>query len=132
MVRDKGTSWRVFGASLLVVQSLSAIIWWVLLWTTPTSRSYFRPTSTPDAALLAFCLPDSLLFIGVALWAAHRLLNKPEAALLPLALHTGAALFGSLYCVMQWLMTGEAALAALFMAPCLFIGPVMLWKLERD
>jgi hypothetical protein len=125
-------SWRTLGASILTIQSLCAVAWWAMLWTVPASRSFFRPANTPDSALLSFFLPDTFLFIGAALWAAYNLLKKPRAAQLPLALHTGAAIFGALYCIMQWLMTGQAFLAALFMAPCLLIGPLLLWQLGRD
>jgi hypothetical protein len=132
MMERKKSVWRVCSALILVVQSLAAALWWILLWTVPASRPYFRPAGAPDSVLLSFFLPDTFLFIGAALWAAHHLIKKPSAAPLPLTLHTGAALFGSLYCVMQWLMTGEAGLAALCMAPCLLIGPILLWKFSRD
>ncbi|RYG66603.1 hypothetical protein EON80_15110, partial [bacterium] len=119
----KPSTWRVWGAVILGLQSVGAALWWTMLWTAPSSRAYFRPSQTPDSALLSFFLSDSILFIGAAVWAARALVRKDGSAQLPLALHSGAAIFGSLYCLMQWLLTGEAFLAALFMAPCLLIGP---------
>lgn len=126
------TPWNRLGAVYLMVQSLGATVWWLLLWLVPGARAYFRPAACPDVVLLAFFLPDALLFIGAALWAAHRLWKRPQQALLPLSLHVGAAVYAALFCLGQWILSGGALLAALFMAPCLCFGPLLLWKLEKS
>lgn len=120
------------GAAYLLVQSAGAIFWWSLLYLVPSIRPYFRPSAFPDAALLAFFLPDALLFIAAACWAAYRLAEDPETAAIPLALHTGAAVYASLYCLLQSLLTGEAWLAVLFMTPPAVAGPLLLWKLKTQ
>ena len=74
-------TWRTTAAALLTIQSIAAILWWLLLWTIPASRAYFRPVATPDSALLAFFLPDTVLFIGAALWAARDLRQHKPAGL---------------------------------------------------
>ena len=119
------------GAIYLLIQAMGATIWWVALWFIPQSRAYFRPSNTPDSALLAFFLPDLIFFIGAAIWAAIALWRTPKSALMPLALHVGAASYAALYCLQQWLMTGEAAIAALAMAPSLIIGAILLWICSR-
>lgn len=119
------------GAIYLLIQAASATLWWLALWFYPPSRAYFRPPDAPDAALLSFFLPDAIFFIGAAIWAAIRLLRAPRRALLPLALHVGAASYAALYCLQQWLMTGESAIAALAMAPSLIVGSVLLWICSR-
>jgi hypothetical protein len=119
-------------AVYLVLQSLAALAWWGLLFAAPAAREAFKPASAPDAVLLSFWLPDLVLFIGAALWAAHSLIYRPTKALLPLALHTAAGVYAALFCFEQWRQTGEAVLAALFMAPCLVVQPAMLWILSKS
>ena len=123
--------WHYGGAFYLLVQSLGATLWWLILWLEPGSRDYFRPSNAPDSVLLALALPDFVLFIGAALFAARQLLKRPKTAIIPLALHAGAACYAALYCVMQWVSTGEAGLAALLMAPSLVVGPLLLWNISR-
>ena len=117
------------GALYLLIQSLGASLWWLELWLFPATRVYFRPANAPDAVLIAFFLPDAVGFIGAAMWAAWLLWRAPKRALLPLALHVGAASYAAFYCFSQWLLTGEAPLAALFMAPSLVASPLLLRKL---
>lgn len=119
------------GALYLLIQAAGASLWWLVLWFAPKSRAYFRPHNTPDASLLAFFLPDIIFFIGAAIWAAIALWRAPRRALVPLALHVGAASYAALYCLQQWLMTGEAGIAVLAMAPSLVIGGVLLWICSR-
>ena len=117
------------GALYLMIQSLGASLWWLALWLFPATRVYFRPANAPDAVLIAFFLPGLVGFIGAAMWAAWLLWRAPKRALLPLAIHVGAASYAAFYCLQQWMMTGEAALAALAMTPSLVIGPLLLRKL---
>jgi hypothetical protein len=124
--------WHYLGAFYLTVQSVGALLWWSILGVEPRARPFFRPGEAPDAVLLAFFLPDAILFIGAALWAARALMRSPKAARLPLALHTGAATYAALYCIAQWLLTGETFWAALFMSPCLVVQPLLLWVAWRD
>lgn len=113
-------------ACYLILQSLGALTWWGILLIWPASRELFRPSEAPDAILLAFWLPDVLLFIGAALWSAYSLIFAPHRALLPLALHVGGAVYAALYCIETWRQTGESSLAALLMAPSLVVAPFLL------
>ncbi len=119
-----------WGAIYLWVQAAGASLWWLVLWFYPSSRAHFRPHGAPDASLLAFFLPDLIGFIGAGCWAGAMLFKAPQRALLPLSIHVGAATYAALYCLMQWLITREAPLAALAMAPALVAGPLLLWKLK--
>ncbi len=123
--------WHYLGAFYLLFQSLGAILWWLILWLEPSSRAAFRPVSAPDSVLLAFALPDFILFIGAALLAARCLLKRPKSALIPLSIHVGAASYAALYCLAQWISTGQAALAALLMLPSLVVGPLLLRRVAR-
>ena len=117
------------GALYLLIQSLGASLWWLMLWFFPATRVYFRPANAPDAVLISFFLPDLIGFIGAGIWAAWLLWRAPRRARLPRAINRGAARYVALLCLQQWLMTDEAGLAALFMAPSLVIGPLLLRKL---
>jgi hypothetical protein len=122
--------WFYLGAFYLLVQSLAAMLWWGFLWFEPASRAFFRPSNAPDSVLLAFWLPDAVFFVGAALWAAKLLLRSPKSALLPLALHVGGAGYAALFCVAQWMGTGEALWGAVLMLPSLFFGGFLLWKVR--
>ena len=120
------------GAVYLALQAAGAAIWWMVLWVYPASRALFRPVNAPDASLFSFFAPDLVFFVGAALWASVFLWRGAKRrALIPLALHVGAASYAALYCLQQWLMSGEAPLAALFMAPALVVGPLLLWICSR-
>ena len=119
------------GALYLLVQAAGAALWWLVLWFVPPSRAYFRLPDAPDATLLAFFAPDAIFFIGAGTWAAILLWRAPRRALVPLALHVGAASYAALYCLGQWLLTGETVWATLLMAPALVIGPMLLWICSR-
>lgn len=116
-----------WGAIYLALQALGATFWWLMLWRVPESRAWFRPHAAPDSALLSFFLPDAIGFIGLGIWAAIALWRDARHAVLPLALHVGATTYAALYCLQQWLLTGEAGLAALLMLPALVVGPWLLW-----
>ena len=118
-----------WGAFYLLIQAAGASLWWLALWLAPALRAFFRPHDAPDASLLAFFLPDAIGFIGFGIWAGLALLKAPRRAIVPLALHVGAASYAALYCLSTWLLTREASLAALAMAPALIIGPLLLRNL---
>ncbi|BCM92801.1 hypothetical protein IAD21_04684 [Abditibacteriota bacterium] len=120
--------WHYLAALYFAFQSLCAAFWWLILAVEPRARPLFRPSATPDSALFAFFLPDAILFIGAALWAAACLVKSPQSARTPLVIHLGGALYAALYCVSQTLLTGEAVLAALLMTTCALIGTFLSWK----
>ncbi|MBW3635786.1 MAG: hypothetical protein KY445_04870 [Armatimonadetes bacterium] len=122
--------WQYLGAFYLFLQSLAATLWWAFLLVEPASRALFRPAKVPDSVLLAFWLPDAVFFIGAGLWAARNLLRSPQTALLPLALHVGGAGYAALFCLAQWLATGEAMWGAILMLPSLCGGSLLLWKVR--
>lgn len=124
--------WFYLGAFYLGFQALATMLWWTILFVEPRSRPLFRPANAPDSVLFAFLLPDAILFVGAGIWSAILLIQKPRSARFPLALHSGAAVYAALFCVGQYIASGEAALAALLMAPCLIVEPLLLWKLARS
>lgn len=120
--------WHYLAALYFALQSLVAFFWWLILLVEPRARLLFRPANTPDSALLAFFLPDAVLFIGAALWASVKLIKNPKSARLPLALHLSASLYAALYCVSQTLLTGEAIWATILMSGSVLCGAFFGWK----
>jgi hypothetical protein len=120
-----------FAAAYLILQSLAVTAWWVLLFVQPHWRVYFKPAMVPDSALLAFALPDMVLLIGAGLWAAYRLISRPDSVLVPLALHTGGAVYATLWCLALWALSGEAVAGGLLMLPSAIVPSLLLWKLCR-
>jgi hypothetical protein len=123
---------RRLGVIYLVVQGAGALVWWLALLWHPPLRKYFLPARTPDALLLAFGLPDALLFIAAA-WLAAWGWQQQRAWTLPvLCLHVGAACYAALYCLALWLMTGQALVGALLMFPSLVIPAYLAWQLFHE
>ena len=120
--------WHYIAALYFAFQSLVAALWWLILLVEPRVRTLFRPANTPDSAFFAFALPDAILFIGAALWAAVRLVKNPQSARLPLAVHLSASLYAALYCVSQTLLTGEAIWATILMSGSVLCGAFFGWK----
>lgn len=121
--------WHKAAAAYLMFQSVAVAIWWILLGVQPPLRTYFKPTTAPDVMLFAFALPDAVFFLGAAWWAAWRLINKHQKAILPLALHMGGALYAWLYCLLLWILSGEGLASVLCMLPCVIVPALLLWKL---
>lgn len=120
--------WHYLAAFYFAFQTLCAVAWWLLIWLQPRLRPLFRPAHTPDSALLAFFLPDAVLFVGAALWASVQLVVNPAKARWPLALHLGASVYAALYCIAQTALTGEAASAAILMTLCALCGTFLGFK----
>ena len=60
-----------FQAAYLVVQGLGGLAWWLTLFTWPRFRLAFMAAGAPESTLMAFAVPDLLLYAGGSLVAAH-------------------------------------------------------------
>lgn len=121
---------RIFAAIYLLLQSLAATAWWLMLWLRPSTRAAFNAPDAPDSVLLAFWLPDALLFILAGLLAAIALWQRHRAAYGLLLWHAGSACYAALYTLALWRLEPRAWPGALAMAPCLAILPFLLWHLR--
>jgi hypothetical protein len=101
----------------LVAQAILVAVWWLSLALQPDVRHWFRPANAPDSMLLAFWLADLVCVIfgsGLAAWLMH---NRDPRRAFVLSFTSGALVYGLLYGVALSLMTGEAWLGVLLMAP---------------
>ncbi|MEM6799503.1 MAG: hypothetical protein AAF589_08310 [Planctomycetota bacterium] len=113
----RGDRRRTAAVGYLVVQAALAAGWWGMLMLSPESRGDYWPSGWPEEGLLAFWLPDLLLFIGgsaASAWLVARQSRRQRAALW---LTAGAAAYAGLFCVSLWAMTGQAGASAAAMAP---------------
>lgn len=120
--------WHYLAAFYFAFQTLCGALWWLLIAFEPRLRPLFRPHNTPDSALLAFFLPDAILFLALGAWSAWLLVKHPSKARLPFALHIGATVYAALYCLGQTLLTGEAMGAAVLMTLCALCGAFLALK----
>jgi hypothetical protein len=121
---------RLGAVVYLSIQTALAVAWWVMLFLVPSTRRYFIPSWAPDVALMAFFLPDALLFIGAAAVAAFGLFTQRRWGWTALCIHGGAAVYAALYGLAAWVLTREAMLTALVMSPCLVVQPWLIWTLR--
>ena len=115
-------------AAAVGLQAACAGVWWVALWWVPGLRPLFRLANAPDPTLLAFALPDVLLFVMAGMAAAIGIWRDAAWARPVLFLHAGAAMYAALYCIGLTLLTGEAQAAAVLMMPSLVILPTAIWS----
>lgn len=124
---------RQLASCFLLAQAIGATLWWCMLFAWPESRSPFMANGAPDSTLLAFALPDCILFIGTAAAAAYGLRSKAPWARTLLCLHAGAAAYAALYCwALVALSGGDGLLGAALMSPSLIIPGILVWRLRPE
>jgi len=115
----------------LIVQSIGASLWWCVLMIWPLTRVLFIAPGAPDSVLLAFALPDAILFVGFGAAAAFGIWKERTWAWPFLCVHAGAAGYAALYCITLAVLTnGECWLGAILMSPPLAITAWMAWTLR--
>ena len=121
-------SLRRFALVYLLSTGLGTLAWWIAMLGYAPWRPAFRLSNAPDVSLLAFAVPDVLLFVGSALACAFALWKRKNWTTTALVIHTVAAGYAGLYSVCLTLLSGgEAWAAAAFMAPSLIVPPLLLW-----
>ncbi|MBV9864456.1 MAG: hypothetical protein JO316_03850 [Abitibacteriaceae bacterium] len=120
---------RTLAIWFLVIEGVGSLIWWSALILTPASRAAFMFPGTSDATLLAFMGADLILFTGASLLSAYGLQQKRKWAWPVLCLHTGAAVYATLYCLALSLLSGGGWIGTIMMAPCLVVLPYLTWNL---
>ena len=119
------------GVGYLLVQGVAAAAWWATLLLGPESRVHFLAPGAPEVTLLAFLLPDVVLFAGASVLAAAGLARKAAWAWPVLCAHAGAGAYAALYCLSLTAMTGGGAWpGAVLMAPSLVVPPWLAWRLR--
>lgn len=122
--------WRRLAVVFLILQSAGVAVWWAVLLTVPRSREPFLARPAPDSTLLAFALPDALLFVGAGMASGMGLAKRCGWAWPVLCVHAGAAIYAALYCGSLALLTGQAWAGAILMTPSLVLPPLFVWKLR--
>jgi hypothetical protein len=124
---------RRFALMYLLATGLSTLAWWIAMLGYPPWRPMFRLSNAPDATLLAFAVPDLLLFVGSALVSAYALWKRKPWTTTAILVHTVAAGYAGLFSMCLTVLSGgEAWAAAAFMAPSLVVPPWLLWSALRE
>lgn len=90
---------RRLAAPYFALQGALTLLWWAALLARPPLRGYFQPPDSPEAHLLAYLLPDLLLFAGGSLAATYAC-SRDAAWRSPAAwLVAGATTYAALYCI---------------------------------
>src|SRR5687768_13079557 len=123
---------RRLGSIYLVIQSTIAAAWWIALLIRPEWRAAFLPQSYPDSAMLAFIVPDCLIFICSGYIGAAAISKRSKTDTRWLALHVGAASYAALYTFTIYAQTGEAWISSALMVLPLVVPAALLWFLWND
>lgn len=119
------------GAIYFFLQGVGALAWWALLLAIPTSRRHYLAPGAPDAMLLAFLIPDLVLFAGASLLAALGLVRGASWAWPVVCAQAAASAYAGLYCVNLMVLTrGTVWLGAALMAPSIVVPPWLAWRLR--
>ena len=116
----------------LTLQGVGTFVWWALLFLIPVARAPFIAPGAPDSTLLAFLVPDLLIYAGGALVAAYGLLRRNAWAWPALCVNAGAAVYAALYALTLPLLSGGGWLGALMMLPSFVVLPAAVWLLRPE
>ncbi|MEO6457813.1 MAG: hypothetical protein ABIO92_06015 [Chloroflexia bacterium] len=116
----------------LTLQGVGTFIWWAVLLTFPVAREPFMAPGAPDASLLAFFVPDLLIYAGGALVVAYGLMRQSAWAWPVLCINAGAAVYAALYALTLPLLSGGGWLGAVMMLPSLVVLPIAVWLLRPE
>jgi len=105
----------------LLVQGMGCLVWWILLFQAPDSRSWFLSKQLPEPVLISFWLPDLLILITGSLLAAygyrkHRSWFSPVLYFL-----TGGISYVSFYCLALSFSTKGGWLGTLIMSGSMLV-----------
>jgi len=114
----------------LTLQGIGTFVWWAVLLAFPPAREPFLAPGAPDTTLLAFLVPDLVIYAGGALVAAYGLLRQTRWAWPALCVNAGAAVYAALYSLALPLLSGGGWLGALMMLPSLVVLPAAVWLLR--
>ncbi len=117
-----------FQAAYLVAHCLGGLAWWFTLYAWPRFRPAFMAAGAPESTLMAFAVPDLMLYAGGSLVAGHALWTGRPWSFPAACVHAGAAAYAALYCLGLWWLDPQAWLPALLMFPSLFIPPWIAWS----
>ena len=116
----------------LALQGVGTFVWWSVLFLYPPARVPFMVPGAPDATLLAFSLPDLLIYAGGALIAAYGLLRRSAWAWPALCVIAGGSVYAALYSLALPFVSGGGWLGAILMLPSLVVLPAAVWLLRPE
>jgi len=83
----------------LLTQAVSGFLWWVWLALAPDSRLYFIPSGLSDKFLVAFAIPDLIIFVFGSLITSIAYIKKWSCGAALIWTVAGATLYATLLCI---------------------------------
>ena len=119
--------YRFYGASILTIQAIGCLAWWVLMATVPAVRETFVFAGMPEHVFNGLFLPDILLYAGLAAAGAILLWNASDLGFLLLVAHFGAASYAVLMAAGLAHASGGGMIGAILMAVPTAVEGALVW-----
>jgi len=113
---------RRAAAIYFMLQGIAVALWWLLLFSIPSSRKYFVLESNSETSLMAFWLADLVFLAAGSMAASWFVLRDSKYAPAALWLVAGAVSYAALYCLAFAYVTDTGWLGVILMLPA------MIWS----
>lgn len=105
-------SWHRWATAYLITQAMFGALWWVVLASSPTVRSWFELLPRRTSALDSFLLADLAVFVGGSLGAGWLLWRGSRWAALVAACTAGGLAYATL-CLVAWIVFESSPMVGL-------------------
>lgn len=119
------SSLRAAACIFLALEAALGAGWWILMAGSATARAAFIPPEVPAAVWFAIAPADVVLYVVAGAASAWGLARHRRWAVPVLLIHTGAALYGGLWCWSLAVSQQGPWLPAVLMAPSMIALPLI-------
>ena len=113
---------RRYAATYFALQGALTLLAWAVIFLWPPIRPHFQPPGSPEILMMAFFVPDMLLFTGGSFAAARGLARGAGWGSSAAWLVTGAMGYAALYTLTISLWTGTAWLPVAVFLPAALLS----------
>jgi hypothetical protein len=113
---------RPYAAPYFALQGALTILAWAVIFLWPPIRPHFQPPGIPELMMMAFFVPDMLLFIGGSFAAAYGFARGARWRSSAAWLVTGSMAYAALYTLTILLWTGTAWLPVVVFLPAAILS----------
>src|ERR1041384_2608146 len=106
------------------IQGAGVALWWLLLFSVPSSRKYFLLENNSEISLMAFWLADLAFLAAGSLATSWLIFRENKHAPLAMWLVSGAVSYAALYCLVFTYITDVGWLGVILMLPAMIWGGV--------
>jgi hypothetical protein len=113
---------RPYAAPYFALQGALTILAWAVIFLWPPIRPHFQPPGIPELMMMAFFVPDMLLFTGGSFAAAYGFARGAPWRSSAAWLVTGSMAYAALYTLTILLWTGTAWLPVAVFLPAALLS----------